>query len=172
MRSIVYAAILLILFAGYWFFSGGYSSETFVERAQRDEISRVAKEDPDMAAAFRKARETLPEFLALARAPKPSIDHFAVKVGIPAGDTTEYFWISPFEPRDGKYTGRINNTPRLAKTVQFGQIIEFSEGEIVDWLYNEDGKMRGNFTACVLLKREPPAQREAAKKEFGLSCDP
>ena len=173
MRSIIYAAVLLILFGGYWFFSGSYSTETFVERARRDEASRVAKDDPDMAAAFRKARETLPEFLALARAPRPTIDHFAVKVGIPAGDdSSEFFWLSPFEPRGGKYTGRINNTPRMAKTVKLGQTIEFSEDEIVDWLYTEDGKMRGNFTACVLLKREPPDQREAAKKEFGLSCDP
>jgi hypothetical protein len=34
----------------------------------------------------------------------------------------------------------------------------------------EDGKMRGNFTACALLKREPADQAEAMKKQFGLSC--
>lgn len=173
MRSIVYAAVLLILFGGYWFFSGSYSTETFVERARRDEVSKVAKDDADMAAAFRKARETLPELLSLARAPRPSIDHFAVKVGIPAANgINEYFWLSPFEPRGGKYTGRINNTPRMVKTVKFGQLIEFSEHEIVDWLYTEDGKMRGNFTACAMLRRESPDQAEAARKEFGLSCDP
>ena len=99
--------------------------------------------------------------------------HFAVKVGIPAGDdSSEFFWISPFEPRGGKYTGRINNTPRMVKTVKLGQTIEFSEDEIVDWLYTEDGKMRGNFTACAMLKHEPPDQVEAVKREFGLSCDP
>jgi uncharacterized protein YegJ (DUF2314 family) len=174
MRSRLVAAALLILLGGsFWFFSGDDSGGTFVERARRDEISKVAKDDPDMAAAFRKARDTLPEFLALARAPRPSIDHLAVKVGIPHGDDgSEFFWLSPFEPRGGKYTGRINNTPRMAKTVKFGQVIEFSEDEIVDWLYLEDGKMRGNFTACAMLKREPADQAEAMRKEFGLSCDP
>jgi uncharacterized protein YegJ (DUF2314 family) len=54
--------------------------------------------------------------------------------------------------------------------VKFGQVIDFSEAEIVDWLYMEDGKMRGNFTACALLKREPADQAEAMKKQFGLSC--
>ena len=88
MRSIVYAAVLLILFGGYWFFSGSYSTETFVERARRDDASRVAKDDPDMAAAFRKARETLPEFLVLARAPRPTIDHFArSRLGFPRAMT-------------------------------------------------------------------------------------
>ena len=55
--------------------------------------------------------------------------------------------------------------------MKFGQVIEFSESEIVDWLYTENGKMIGNFTACALLKREPPDQLEAMKKQYGLSCD-
>ena len=46
----------------------------------------------------------------------------------------------------------------------YGQVIEFTEAEIVNWLYVEGGKMRGNFTACAMLKREPPDQLEAAKK--------
>jgi uncharacterized protein YegJ (DUF2314 family) len=55
--------------------------------------------------------------------------------------------------------------------VKLGQLVEFSEAEIVDWLYMEGGKMHGNFTACALLKREPPDQLEAMKKQYGLSCD-
>jgi uncharacterized protein YegJ (DUF2314 family) len=176
MRSIVYAATVLILLVllggGYWFFSGGYNAGTLVERAKRDEVVRVGKDDPDMAAAFRKARETLPEFLALARAPRPSATDLAVKIGIPAGNTKEYFWLSPFELRGRKYAGHINNTPRMAKTVTLGQVVEFSEEEIVDWVYLEDGKMHGNFTSCALLKHEPPDQAEALKEQFGLSCDP
>jgi uncharacterized protein YegJ (DUF2314 family) len=166
MRSVVYAAILLILLGGsYWFFSGRYSAGTLVERARRDEIAKVVKDDPDMAAAFRKARDTLPEFLALARAPRPTITHMAVKIGIPAGDdSSEFFWLSPFEPRGGKYTGRINNTPRTVTTVKFGQIVEFAEDEIVDWLYTEGDKMLGNFTACALLKHEPPRSGRGFEK--------
>jgi uncharacterized protein YegJ (DUF2314 family) len=173
MRSVVYAAILLVLLGGYWFFFGSYNAGTLVERARRDETAKVAKDDPDMAAAFRKARDTLPEFLALARSPRPTMTQLAVKIGIPDGDDhTEFFWLSPFEPRSGKYVGRINNTPRAVKTVKFGQIVEFSEDEIVDWLYTENGNMRGNFTACALLKREPPDQAEALRKDVGLTCDP
>lgn len=31
--------------------------------------------------------------------------------------------------------------------------------------------MKGNYTACAILKREPKAQQEAFKKRFGLECD-
>jgi uncharacterized protein YegJ (DUF2314 family) len=172
MRIAAYIAVVVTLFASYALFNGGFVGGTLVDKAERDEIARVEKDDPDMAIAFRKARETLPEFLALARDPRPSATNLAVKIAIPAGNSNEYFWLAPFEPRGEKFAGRINNTPRMAKQVKFGQVVEFTEGEIVDWLYMEDGKMRGNFTACALLKHEPPDQAEAMKKQFELSCDP
>ena len=135
-----------------------------MDKARRDDVALVEKGDPDMAAAFRKARETLPEFLALARAPRPTASKLAVKIAIPAGDDDEYFWLTQIGARGDKYAGRINNTPRAATQVKFGQVIEFSEAEIVDWLYMEDGKMRGNFTACALLKHEPPRSGRGFEK--------
>jgi uncharacterized protein YegJ (DUF2314 family) len=146
-------------------------AETFMEKSQRDELSWVPRNDPDMAAAMRKARATLPEFLALARAPRPLTTGFAVKVAVRDGDNTEYFWITPFKEQNRRFNGSINNTPRLVKTVKFGQALDFSEDEIVDWLYVDGGKMKGNYTVCALLKREPKEQAEAAKKRFGLDCD-
>ena len=169
MRKAAYVAAVVLFFAGYVFFNGGFG--TLMDKARRDEVVLVEKDDPDMAAAFRKARETLPEFLALARAPQSTATKLAVKIAIPDGDGNEYFWLTQFAPRGNKYTGRISNTPRAAKQVKFGQVVEFSEAEIVDWLYVEGGKMRGNFTACALLKREPADQAETMKKQYGLSCD-
>jgi uncharacterized protein YegJ (DUF2314 family) len=171
MRKAAYVAAVVLFFASYAFFNGSFGGGTLVDKARRDEVALVEKDDPDMAAAFRKARETLPEFLALASAPPPTATNLAVKIAIPDGDGNEYFWLTRFAPRGDKYTGRINNTPRAAKQVKFGQVVEFSEAEIVDWLYMEGGKMHGNFTACALLKREPPDQIEAMKKQYGLSCD-
>ena len=151
------------------FIAGGAGAETVLDRANRGAIGMVARDDPDMAAAMRKARETLPGFLALARVPPPTVTTLAVKVAI---EDREFFWITPFEQRGAKFSGRINNTPHMVKTVRLGQTIEFSEDEIVDWTYYDSGKSHGNFTACALLKREPRDQAEAFKQQFGLNCDP
>jgi uncharacterized protein YegJ (DUF2314 family) len=172
MRMVRYIVGLILLgVVANNFFYGPYASGTLMDKARRDEVDLFEKDDPDMAAAFRKARETLPEFLALARAPQSTATKLAVKIAIPDGDGNEYFWLNQFAPHGNKYTGRINNTPRSAKQVTFGQVIEFSEAEIVDWLYMEDGKMRGNFTACAMLKRELPAQADAMRRQYGLNCE-
>jgi uncharacterized protein YegJ (DUF2314 family) len=170
MRSIAVAIVLTAALAAP-ICGSPVMAETFMEKSQRDELSWVPRNDPDMAAAMRKARATLPEFLALVRAPRPSTTGFAVKVAVRDGSNTEYFWITPFKEQDGRFNGSINNTPRSVKTVKFGQALNFSEDDIVDWLYVDGGKMKGNYTVCVLLKREPKEQLEAAKKRFGLECD-
>jgi uncharacterized protein YegJ (DUF2314 family) len=95
-----------------------------------------------------------------------------VKVAVSEADDTEVFWIAPFEQRGSKLTGEINNTPQLVKKVKPGQTIAFTESEIVDWLYQDGMVMRGNYTACVLLKREPRNEAEQFVKQLGLRCDP
>jgi uncharacterized protein YegJ (DUF2314 family) len=165
MRYAGLIAALLVL-------AGPVGAESLLDRAKRDAIATVLDGDPDMDAAMRKARETLPKFLALVRSPRPTITSFSVKIGIPYPEGKEYFWMSPFELRKDDIIGRINNTPRLVKSVKLGQAIIFKEKDIVDWLYREGGRMFGNFTACALLKREPREQAEAFMKQFGLSCDP
>jgi len=148
------------------------AAEGILEKAKRDEVALVPRDDPEMAEAMRKARDALPGFLALARAPRSSMSGFAVKVAVRGpGTDNEYFWIASFKEQDGRFTGRINNTPRMVRSVKAGQTFAFTEDEIVDWLYLDNGKMKGNYTACVLLKREP-GQAEAFKKQFGLECEP
>jgi uncharacterized protein YegJ (DUF2314 family) len=147
------------------------AARTVLEKVERNEIVRVPNDDPDMAAAKRKARATLREFLALAANPKPSMQGFALKVAIRHANGTEFIWVNPFERKGPAFIGRLANTPRDIPNLKFGQRIKFTESEIFDWMYRENGKMKGNFTACALLKRETRASADAFKKKFGLDCD-
>jgi uncharacterized protein YegJ (DUF2314 family) len=171
MAPIVLILLIAAIVAGAGVSGTKATAETVSERIKRDGVAMVEREDPDMAAAIRKARETLPEFLALVRAPRSTITSYAVKIAVAEGDEREFFWISPFRERNRQFTGQINNTPRLVKTVKNGQTITFAEHEIVDWLYREDGRMHGNYTACAILKREPRDQADAVIKQFGLNCE-
>ncbi len=142
------------------------------QQAERDQIAMVANSDPVMAAAMRKARATLPDFLATAAAPKPTMEGFAVKVAIPvSAHDAEYFWITPFINTNGAFSGAINNTPRLAKSVKLGQTITFSQSDIVDWMYMDGRTMKGNYTACALLRSASKREVEEFRERFGLNCD-
>lgn len=146
-------------------------AQTLLEKTERDGIAEVARGDPNMEAAFRKAKATLPEFIALIRAPRKTITSYAVKVRISDRNGNEYFWVGRPREENGLFIGRIGNIPRLVKNVQEGELISFKQSDIFDWLYRENGRMVGNFTACALLKSESVADQVAFKRRYGLSCD-
>ena len=164
-RSVSLALIAVLLAADL-----AAPAETLTQRTRRDQIVRVPDDDPDMRAAFAKARATLAGFLALTRAPRSGISTMSVKVPLHEGDTVEYFWIKDFAEEHGRFVGAIDNEPRLLKHVHDGQSVTFSASEIVDWLYLEDGRMIGNFTGCALLKREDPAEAATFKSQLRLHC--
>jgi uncharacterized protein YegJ (DUF2314 family) len=146
------------------------AAQTALQKAEGDELFVIPRNDPDMAAAMKKARSTLPEFLATMKSPTGTMRGFAVKVAPREGKETEYVWITPFEPKDGGFSGIVGNTPRAMRNFKRGQTLQFAEREIVDWLYMDGDKMKGNFTSCPLLKKEPPAQAKAVMDRFGLDC--
>ena len=160
--------VALIAIASY---AASLDAQTISEKAKRDQIVNVAKNDLAMLAAMQKARSTLSDFLALANSPPPKTEGFSVKVAVREDEHVEYFWIIPFEKKEGHFSGRLNNRPRTVTNVTFGQTIAFAESEIVDWMYMDDGKMKGSYTTCAILKKEPLAEAEALMKRYGLSCD-
>jgi len=142
-----------------------------MERIERDELKYMADEDPHMAVAMRKARASLADFFAAMRHPTSSMSAFAVKIPIRDGDVVEYFWITQVSATGGGFSGRIDNTPRDVSNVVEGQVIEFRQEDIVDWMYLDGRRMKGNFTLCALMKDEPKRHVDAVKRKFGLKCD-
>ena len=140
------------------------------QRIKRDKLAIDDGTGPHMARALRKARETLPDFLALARAPQPDMSVFSVKVAVPTPQGNEYFWVGPFQLEGTRYSGRIGNTPRWATWLKDGSTITFAESEIVDWMYLDRGAMKGNFTFCALMKNEPKKEAAAMIRKFGVDC--
>src|ERR1700742_4254886 len=122
-----------LMFAGWYF--GKDNDQGMLARAKRDEVVLVTKDDPAMEAARTKARATLPGFLAIAKQPTPAMRNFALKVRVSDSHGVEYFWVTQFNANGGRFSGKIDNTPRMVRSVAAGQIIEFNEGEITDWMY-------------------------------------
>ena len=136
------------------------------------EMFVVREGDPDMADATARAQAGLPAFLELARAPRPTVTSMSVKVAFQEGRNSEFFWISPFEEKDGHLVGVVNNTPEYIHSVSLGQVVAFEKRDIADWLYRENGKMYGNFTLCALLKRLSPEEAETMRQKYAATCEP
>ena len=136
------------------------------------EAARLQSEALAMRQAAEKAQATLDDFLIKAKQPPGGTKAYAVKVGVRADRDTEYFWINEFSWSDGMFTGRIDDEPRLVKSIRPGQIYRFSRFDIVDWMYIDEksGRTFGNFTACALSSKKPPAEADESKRRNDLDC--
>jgi uncharacterized protein YegJ (DUF2314 family) len=163
--------LLAVLPALTW--AGLAPAQGLIQRAEQDQVVAVEAEDPDMLAAFDKARATFDSFLALLRRPPAGAMGFAVKVKIVDGSKVEYFWVNDLAQEGDVFTGAVNNEPNWVTTVRLGQRIRFSRAEIFDWMYVERTRrrMKGNFTGCALLKKDTPQEQAAFKRQYGLECD-
>ena len=146
-------------------------AETVKDRAENDEVTFVEKDDPYMLKAFEKAKQTLIPFVKKYQGTSDKQNYF-LKVGIRDGENVEYFWVGNFSILgENAFSGEIGNRPRLVQNVALGELVKFSRDDIFDWMYFEDNKMHGNFTACAMLVYEPISQQEEFKKTYGLECD-
>ena len=148
-------------------------AQTITEKAERGETAQMAREEPAMQRAFEKARATLDTFLKEASAPREGTSGYALKVAVSDGRNTEYFWVNRFSSNGSSFVGHLGNEPRMVKKYKFDERFQFDREQIVDWTYidTKSRRMVGNFTACALLTKEPPAQADEFKKRYGLLCE-
>lgn len=154
--------------------AAGLSARTgssLLRKAESDELVFVALNDPVMAAAIGKARQTLARFLNRAKNPGPMMGGFAVKITIASSEGAEFIWIHPFAHVGERFIGQIKNTPRSVAGLTIGSTVAFDRTEIVDWMYIEAGVINGNFTARAIVRAARPHNREAFKRRFGLDFD-
>jgi uncharacterized protein YegJ (DUF2314 family) len=153
--------------------AGTASAQTLVEKASKDDVEWVAKESPAMKAAFQRARDSLPEFLALIRSKPTGISDPSLKVAVTDGGAVEYFWVGAIEVTSAGFTGVLNNQPRVVFKHRMGDRFSFARDQVVDWMYYRDGgrRMVGNFTACAILSGRPQKEVDEFKLRYGLSCD-
>ena len=148
-------------------------AQSVLERQNSGKTTNVSRDDIEMRAAYAKARSTLPNFLKMLDSPPPDIESMAIKLGIPGGGHTEYFWISEIRRDGADFTGRIGNQPNYATHLSLGDRVRFSQKQIVDWTYRNKatGRLVGNFTGCAILRKEPAADRQRFAEATGLYCD-
>ena len=125
-----------------------------------------------MEAAFAEARRTLDDFLAIAANPAPGLSDFGLKVRMPAGERSEYFWLKNFTRSGNSFSGHLDNDGTWVD-LKKGDIYKFSRDEIFDWMYFDDStsRMHGNFTTCALLVHEDPAEARVFMAEHGMDCE-
>jgi len=133
--------------------------------SDRSPVVNVPNSNPEMAAAIAKARATLPMFWASYEAPKTTETGHSLKVRFanPRNDG-EHIWMAEVKKlAGGRYSGRFANQPRDLPGKHAGDLVEFTEADISDWMFMRNDKIVGGETIKPLLKSMPKADADALR---------
>jgi uncharacterized protein YegJ (DUF2314 family) len=64
---------------------------------------------------------------------------------------------------DGRYSGKFANAPRDLPGKRAGDLTEFTEADITDWMFMRNGKIVGGETIKPSLKALPKADADAMR---------
>lgn len=102
--------------------------------------------DTALQTAVTQARSTLDSFTTALQSNNMALGNFAVKIRFPGLGGAEDVWVNNIKITPTGFTGRLNNAPRLTIAAKLGSPVKFTKENISDWMYTDNGKLRGGFT--------------------------
>ena len=141
--------------------------------APKNEVVYVKGNDAAMSAAIAKAQASFDTFRAALTTPPAGAQNFSVKVGFPWGikDDREHIWLIEPKLDDTSVTGKVNNEPVDVMTLKLGQVVTAPLKDVSDWMYVENGVLRGGYTLRVLLDKMSPEMRKKMLGEMGFRLE-
>jgi uncharacterized protein YegJ (DUF2314 family) len=134
------------------------------------EAAREAAYQKALSAAAGQARAHLAYFWTHEQAPAETEYDFRLKVALPRKDGQPgkaQSWVETVARDGDKLSGQLAaETPELAG-VKKGDVVEFSEPQVVDWAFFAGEKLYGHYTTRVMLPKLPPEQADAMRSMFG-----
>ncbi|RFB90757.1 hypothetical protein B5K08_17625 [Rhizobium leguminosarum bv. trifolii] len=146
-------------------------------------VQLIAPGDPAMAKAHEKSERELDGFLEKLRDPPAGTENYSIKLGFAdkakgvalttdqMAPNVEFMWVYQIEASGDHFTALLSDTPEYIHNIKPDDRVEFEKSDIFDWMYTENGKVKGNYTACPLLLAGPKEQLEQYREIYGIVCD-
>ncbi|RFB90837.1 hypothetical protein B5K11_17150 [Rhizobium leguminosarum bv. trifolii] len=148
-----------------------------------DNVQLIAPGDPAMAKAHEKSKSELDGFLEKLRNPPAGTENYSVKLGFTdkakgvalttdqMAPNVEFMWVYQIKASGDHFTALLSDTPEYIHNIKPDDPVEFEKSDIFDWMFTENGKVKGNYTACPLLLAGPKEQLEQYREIYGIVCD-
>lgn len=144
------------------FFSCQSGNTTTIVREGEPDMYALQSSDPEMNAAIAKAQSTFNELEEAFKSDRYPAESFIIKVKFPTDEGHEHIWMTDITLTDSAFYGIVSNLPNSTTEVELGDTVQIRKEMITDWIYSDQGKLRGGYTLRVLLDRMSPEER----KEF------
>ena len=132
---------------------GGNRRDVADEDISKTTLTFYSKDDPEMEAAWQKARDSVGQFMQALDDPQFRDAVFYVKKRVDEGERTEHLWLSDIRVEGDEFVGVVDNDPQVVTNVACGETVRVAFTDISDWMIAQGDEMLGGFTVDVLMRR-------------------
>lgn len=158
---------LAILFLG-TAFSACKEKKAAPADTNNSNIAEVYSEDGEMNQAIAKAKSTFNKFDTAFKNNHYDHEGFSLKVRFRTEQGGEHIWADNITFTNGAYYGIVDEDAVAAKGVKAGDTVRITTDNLSDWMYDDNGVMRGGYTIRVLRNRFSEAERASFDSSFHL----
>jgi uncharacterized protein YegJ (DUF2314 family) len=142
-----------------------------LKRVLCDPVVEVGPDDPEMLQALDAAQRTLGLFWQAVASPHPAIELFAIRVRCNTQEGVEHVWLRIAPGEADTHEGVLMNRPHRLRAAE-GDVLPFTDEQIVDWMYMKAGHMVGGETLRVMIRKSPPKVARRMSEAYGLPYQP
>jgi uncharacterized protein YegJ (DUF2314 family) len=147
----------------------GELAKVDVERPRQPDFVQEAGIDQDlMERAIGRARATQNEFVAALQNQRPEASDFFIKRQL----GNQHVWLEQVEWDGQSFFAAVSAEQIDATQSQVSGRIEVRPDELTDWMYVEDGILRGGYTVRVLHYQSSPEQQRATLRSQDFTIPP
>jgi uncharacterized protein YegJ (DUF2314 family) len=139
----------------------GNQASNYVTSFDQEVMKRISSE----------ARKTSFLFIEALASRKETMRGFAVKKGfaIPGVETVEDIWLTDVTFDGTNFTGTVSNNPVETQEVRRGDVVRVPPAELSDWMYIDDGVLRGGYTIRLITRNQSREEREQFEQKAGFT---
>ena len=126
-----------------------------------------------MDKAVLDARSSWKQFAEVLAAPGTNMTNFGIKRGFKVDDNPagEHLWLKDVTFDGTNFHGVIKSPTINTTEVKTGDKATVTPAQLSDWMYVEDGLLKGGFTVKVLLDDMPKTQVDAYLEKSGFRLE-
>lgn len=129
----------------------------------------VRDTDPEFRQTVVDAQRSLHIFRQLLHSKHSREWHPCVKTRLAAGTDTAFVWLLVVGDTSTGFVAAVFEIPPEFKGIRVGDRVSVSDAEVMDWMVNQSGVLRGGFSLRYQRSKLPPERRAWYDQHIGVS---
>ena len=116
----------------------------------------IADSDQEFWQTVKDAQASLPDFRNLLRAVGSEEWLPSIKTRLTSGEETAFIWLLVLDSTAAGFKASVFEIPPEFEGIEVGDEISVRDTEVMDWMVNQNGVLRGGFSLRFQRSKLPP----------------